>query len=143
MRGVTSLYAAAFAADPKRANDLGAWRRSNAACIAALAAAGQGADATKLDDKERTRLRKQALDWLGADLDLRTKQLKSGKPADLAELLGEMKYWQKETDLAGIRDATALSKLPAEDCAACEKLWADEATLLKKAETHAKMEGKP
>jgi tetratricopeptide (TPR) repeat protein len=64
----TRLYAAAFAADPKLADDLRAGHRYNAACYAALAAAGQGEDAAKLDAKEHTRLRKQALDWLRADL---------------------------------------------------------------------------
>ena len=39
------LYAAAFAADPKLADDLKAGHRYNAACFAALAAAGQGEDA--------------------------------------------------------------------------------------------------
>ena len=38
-----------------------------AACYAALAGTGQGEDAVKLDAKEQTRLRKQALDWLRAD----------------------------------------------------------------------------
>src|SRR6516164_4586354 len=60
----TGLYAAAFAADPKLADDLKAGHRYRAACAAALAAAGQGEDAAKLDDKEKVRLRKQALDWL-------------------------------------------------------------------------------
>ena len=55
------LYAAAFAADPKLADNLRAWHRYNAGCHAALAAAGQGQDAARLDDKERTRLRQQAV----------------------------------------------------------------------------------
>jgi hypothetical protein len=76
------LYADAFAAEPKLAADLNAEHLYNAACSAALAAAGQGEDAAKLDDKEKARLRKQALAWLRADLALRTKQLQSGLPAD-------------------------------------------------------------
>jgi tetratricopeptide (TPR) repeat protein len=128
------LYAAAFAADPKLADDLGAGHRYDAACCAALAAAGQGEDAAKLDDKERTRLRQQARDWLRADLVLRRKQLESGKRADRAEVQQALRHWQEDTDLAGIRDATALAKLPAEERAACEKLWADVASLLKQTE---------
>ncbi|HTU90936.1 MAG TPA: tetratricopeptide repeat protein, partial [Gemmataceae bacterium] len=69
----TRLYTAVFAADPKLADDLTVAHRYNAACYAALAAAGQGEDAAKLDDKEKARLRKQARDWLRADLALRTK----------------------------------------------------------------------
>jgi WD40 repeat protein/tetratricopeptide (TPR) repeat protein len=128
----TGLYAAAFAADPKLADDLRAFHRYNAACYAALAAAGQGADAAKLDATERTRLRKQALDWLRADLALRTKQLESGKPHDRAAVQRALKHWQQDTDLAGLRDPAALEKLPAEERAACAKLWADVAALLKK-----------
>ena len=128
------LYAAAFAADPKLADDLKAGHRYNAACYAALAAAGQGEDVAKLDDKERTRLRQQALDWLSADLALRTKQLESGQPADRAEVQQTMSHWQQDTDLAGIRDAAALVKLPADEQKAFTQLWADVAALLKKAQ---------
>jgi hypothetical protein len=56
------FYADAFAAEPKRADDLRTAHRYNAACSAALAAAGQGEDAAGLADKERARLRKQALE---------------------------------------------------------------------------------
>jgi tetratricopeptide (TPR) repeat protein len=128
------LYADAFSADPKLADDLKAGHRYNAACCAALAAAGQGKDAAKLDDKERARLRKQTLDWLRADLALRTKQLASGQPADRAEVRRQMKHWQQDSDLAGIRDAKELAKLPADERQAFEKLWADVAVLLQKTE---------
>ena len=78
-RTAAGLYADAFAADPKLADDLKAGTRYNAACSTALAVAGQGEDAAKLDDRERTRLRQQALDWLRADLVLRAKQLESNR----------------------------------------------------------------
>jgi hypothetical protein len=45
--------------------------------------------------------------------------------------------WQEKRDLAGVRDKDALAKLPAEERAAWEKLWADVAAVLKKAETPA------
>jgi hypothetical protein len=44
-----------------------------------------------------------------------------------------LRYGQKDPDLAGLRDAPALAKLPAEERAACESLWADVAARLKKA----------
>jgi eukaryotic-like serine/threonine-protein kinase len=130
-RTAASLYADALA-DPKLADDLTAGHRYNAACYAARAAAGQGEDAAKLDDKEPARLRKQALDWLRADLALHTKQLQSGKPADRAQVRQQMMHWQQDSDLAAIRDKAALAKLPADERQACEKLWADVAALLKK-----------
>ena len=62
------LYSDAFTADAKLADNLNAAYRYNAACSAALAAAGQGKDADKLSDQERADLRKQALQWLRAIL---------------------------------------------------------------------------
>jgi serine/threonine protein kinase/Tfp pilus assembly protein PilF len=134
----TRLYADAFAADPKLADELKAGHRYKAACCAALAAAGQGADAAKLDAKGKARLRKQALDWLRADLAVRTRQLESGKPADRAAVQRALKHWQQDGDLAGLRDAAALAKLPAEERPACAKLWADVAALRKQAEGKTK-----
>jgi tetratricopeptide (TPR) repeat protein len=139
---VARLYADAFAADPSLADDLQAGHRYNAACSAALAAAGQGEDAGKLDDKERTRLRKQTLDWLRADLAVYAKRLQNGSRVARRLVTQQMLHWQKDTDLAGIRDKAALEKLPAEEQKAFAQLWADVTALLKKAETSAAKEGK-
>jgi serine/threonine-protein kinase len=137
------LYRDAFAADPKLADDMKRGHRYNAACHAALAAAGQGEDAAKLDDAERARLRKQALDWLRADLALRTRQLESGQPADRTASQRALQHWQKDTDLASLRDAAALAKLSADEQQACNQLWTDVAAFVKKAEAPAKKETKP
>jgi tetratricopeptide (TPR) repeat protein len=139
----TRFWAAAFAEGPELADDLKAAHRYRATCSAALAAAGKGEDAAKLDDKERARLRKQALDWLRADLAFRGKQMQNGGPGEAAGTARALAHWQKDADLAGLRDKAALAKLPAEERAACERLWADVAALLKKAETAAQKEGKP
>jgi tetratricopeptide (TPR) repeat protein len=128
------LTADAFVIDPKSAEDLNAGHRYNAAGSAALAAAGQGEDAGTLNDQQRSRLRKQALEWLRADVALLKKQLETGKPADRAEVRQAMRHGQTDSDLACIRDPAVLAKLPAEERAACEKLWAEVAALLKKAE---------
>src|SRR5262249_31486845 len=125
-------------AEPKSADDLQAAHRYNAACVAALAAAGQGEDAAQLDDKGRAGLRQQALDWLRADLALRTRQLEGGRPADRVAVQRALGHWQKDADLSGIRAQAALGKLPAEERAACAKLWADVAELLKRAKPNDK-----
>jgi len=132
------LYALAFAAAAASAENQAPPDRYHAACSAALAAAGQGRDAGRHDDKEKARLRKQALDWLRADLALGTKQLENGKPADRAAVQQALRHWQKDTDLAGLRDKAALAKLPADEQKAFTELWADLAALLKKAEEKAK-----
>ena len=132
------LHAAAFAADSKLADDLKADHLYNVAYYAALAAAGQGDDAAKFDDKEKTRLRRQGLDRLRADLALKAKQLDTGQIADRAMVQQAMRDWQQDTDLAGIRDAAALAKLPPDEQKAVTQLWADVAVLLKKAEEKPK-----
>ena len=135
------LYAEAFAADPKLAADLGAGHRYNAACHAALAAAGQGEvppRRTKLDDTERRRLRKQALEWLKADLAAWGTRLDSGPNQARPAIVQTLSHWQQDTDLAGIRDAAALAKLPADEQKAFTQLWADVAASLKKAEENPK-----
>jgi hypothetical protein len=45
-----------------------------------------------------------------------------------------LRNWQKDSDLAGIRDQAALAKLPAEEQQGFKRLWADVAKLL----NHAK-----
>ena len=40
--------------------------------------------------------------------------------------------WQTDADLAGLRDADAVAKLPAAERDACRKLWADVEALLKR-----------
>jgi hypothetical protein len=130
------LFAATFADDHSVADDLKLGYRYNAACHAALAAAGQGEDAAQLDDKERTRLRHQARAWLRADLALMAKQLGAGKPADRDTMQQTLKRWQQDSDLASLRDA--LAKLPAEEQEAWTQLWAEVAALLKQADDRPK-----
>ena len=132
------LFAAAFAADRKLADDLNAQHRYHAACYAALTASSQGKDAAGLDNKERRRWRKQALDWLRADLASYVKQLESGKP-EARSLVGQrLQHWQRDADLVGVRDQKALAKLPAEEREACQQLWAFVEALLKKVQEKTK-----
>ena len=62
------FFTDAFADQPNLPNDPTNQHRYNAACSAALAGCGQGEDAKKLDAAQRTELRKQAIEWLRADL---------------------------------------------------------------------------
>ena len=77
-------------------------------------------------------------DWLRADLALRGKQLEAGNPADRSQAQNTLRHWQHDSDLASVRDKAALAELPAEERAACDRLWTDVATLLKKAEGKTK-----
>jgi tetratricopeptide (TPR) repeat protein len=132
------LYAKTFTTESKLAGDLKTQHRYNAACYAALAGSGQGKDADKLDDQECARWRKQALEWLGADLTAYGKLLEGGKPEDRALVQQRLQHWRQDRDLSGLRDKDAVAKLPAEEREACQKLWADVEALLQKAQPQAK-----
>jgi superkiller protein 3 len=120
------FYAAAFAAQPKLADDLQTRDRYNAACAAALAGGGQGADSATLDDTERARWRKQALDWLRADLTAWT------HATDAALVQKTLKHWQQDTDFASVRGPEALAPLPPAERVGWMQLWAEVADLLQK-----------
>jgi hypothetical protein len=132
----TRLWARALESDPEL-GDRQAQHRYHAACAAALAAAGRGKDEPSLDDAARAKLRRQALDWLKTELAVWDKLLASGPPQDRPFIVRTLKHWQKDGDLAGIRDQAALDKLPADEKKAWTQLWADVAVLLKKAEARS------
>jgi hypothetical protein len=128
------LYADAFAADPQLADDLAGASRYDAACSAALAAAGQAEDAKNLPDKVIVMLRRHALRWLRADLALRVKMAEGGDAAAKQSAREKMLHWQQDADLASVRDKAALDKLPDDEREAWRALWAEVAGLLKKVE---------
>ncbi len=82
---------------------------------AVQAAAGNGTDAAQLSPTERTRLRRQALTWL--------REVVTRKVKDKDFPLGI--YLNSLSDLAPVRDARELAKLPLDECAEWEKLWDD------------------
>jgi serine/threonine-protein kinase len=127
------LYAEAFASLPRLAADLGAAHRYNAACSAARAECGQGADAAGLSPADRLRWRRQALTWLRDDLAAYATQL-AADPSSGPRVAQRMRHRQADPDLAGLRDPAQLARLSAEERAACERLWVDVAALLQRAQ---------
>jgi eukaryotic-like serine/threonine-protein kinase len=120
-RTAVRFYAEAFTAEPK----LQRAYRYDAACCAALAGGGQGGEADRLDAAERAGLRRRALDWLRADLAASARQLESGRPEDRAAVRKRLEHWRRDRDLAGVRDASALVPLPAEEQDSLRQFWAD------------------
>jgi hypothetical protein len=120
----------AFTADPKLASDGEARHRYEAACSAALAAAGQGTDAEKLDDQERRRLRDHSLTWLRAELDAWSTQLNGKRPNKRQATRPIIQHWQRDIDLASVREPDALQKLSSEEQQSWRKLWADVGEML-------------
>lgn len=126
------LYAEAFAADPKIAENMIAGNRYNAACSAALAGAGQEEQKPPLVEKDKARWRQQALEWLKADLASWTKQAGWGPPQAKALISQILTNWKLDPDLAGIRNAEAIKSLPEEEQKACRALWTEVNQLLSK-----------
>jgi eukaryotic-like serine/threonine-protein kinase len=125
------LAAGAFAAEPELAEGPDG-HHYNAACAAALAAAGRDRDAAALGEAERTRLRRQAVAWLRADLaawEQRARQSESSR----ATARQTLAHWREDPDLAGVRDPAELAKLPPEERREWERLWADAGALLSRA----------
>jgi tetratricopeptide (TPR) repeat protein len=122
------LYSDAFAVDPKQVDNMQSAHRYRAACCATLAAA-----ALKPNDKELPRLRRQALDWLRADLTLWEKQTDMSKAEGRALVQRVLWIWQNNPDLASVRDKEGLAMLPDPERKAWEKLWADVEALRKRA----------
>gem|GEM_PF-516766 len=108
-----------FTRDPALADDLVATHRYNGACCAALASIGAGKDGPALSASARSRLRKQALAWLRADLDKMARQLAS----DPKELLAKLRPWKFDADLAGVRGEAEIARMPASEQAAWRSLW--------------------
>jgi tetratricopeptide (TPR) repeat protein len=126
------LYAEALAATPKLTRDLRAGHRFNAARAAALASGGQGDDAAGLGEPEREGLRKQARDWLRLDLAAWAKKVDTGTAADRIQAQKTLAPWRDDPDLAGLRDADNLEKLPPDERQECRALWQEVAALLRR-----------
>ncbi len=113
----------AFEARPQLAGDLQTGHRYNAVCAAALAGSGQGADAGKLTEPERGALRRQALEWLRADLAAWGKELDADADKARATVRQQMQHWLQDPDFAGVRDPGSLAQLPEAERQEWHKLW--------------------
>jgi serine/threonine-protein kinase len=129
--------------DPETFEDPRSCRRYNAACAAALAGCGQGKDTGGLDDKKRASLRRQALDWLRADLTACNKLLENDADKSRPAIVELMRHWLADTDFAGVRGDDALSKLPEAERQPWRQLWAEAADLLARAKSKTTPENKP
>jgi tetratricopeptide (TPR) repeat protein len=125
------FYAAAFAFDAATFSDPRTGVRYNAARVAALAGCGQENDAPP-GDADRARLRVQALEWLRADLAFWKRGAGSDDAKDVASAPALLRHWRVDPDLAGVRDADALDKLPEDERGQWRQLWDDVDALVQK-----------
>jgi serine/threonine protein kinase/Tfp pilus assembly protein PilF len=133
-------YAEAFAAWLKLSGHPSPGKLYAAACVAALAGCdlsqaalvvehahhpGVIKDAGRLGDQERAGLRKQAREWLRADLKRWRRLLEKGPDTTRPRTAEEMQHWLEDSDLAGVRGVEALAKLPESERQAWQMLWSD------------------
>jgi hypothetical protein len=104
----------------------------SAARAAALAGCGQGKDAGQLGVDERTRFRNQALTWLRPHL-AAWRNLLDKEPNKVAAVQRTLHHWQQDADLAGVRDADALRKLPEAERGDWQRFWQEVEALAKRA----------
>jgi Flp pilus assembly protein TadD len=129
------LYADAFRTDPGLADDQRTANRFHAAVAAAAAGCGQGPDADRLDEHEKARLRRQALNWLQADLAVLSRQAQTRLAPARAAVQQVLRMWQRDARLTGVRDPAALAKRPEEEREEWRKLWREVEMVLARANT--------
>ena len=122
------LFAAACAAQPPP-SDRPAVQRYIAARAGVLAGCGQGKDADQTDDKERVRLRRQALEWLRTELAAWRQLLEKEQDKARPVVLRQMQDWQQDKAFAGVRGAEALAKFPEMERLDWQELWGEIETL--------------
>jgi tetratricopeptide (TPR) repeat protein len=133
--GASRLFERAFEIQPKLADDRTSSNRYNAACSAALAAAGQGRDEPPLDEAARSRLRHSAYQYLKVDLAAGSEALRLSQPLEKARLQQTLAHWKVDPDLSGIRAPEVLAQLPELERNNWQALWTEVDSLLRPSTT--------
>jgi tetratricopeptide (TPR) repeat protein len=96
---------------------------------AAARSAASAADADGPDDIRRAELRRQALDWLTAELDDLKRIAQTGGEKARATVRELLIQRQRSPELAGVRDEEALARLPEAEVRTWRDFWARVAAL--------------
>jgi hypothetical protein len=107
--------------------------RYHAACAAARAGCGQGQDAAGLDEAARAGCRRQARDWLRAELEAR-RRLLAQEPGKVLAVARDLQDWLWDSPFARVRGPDALARLPAAERHEWQELWAAVADMLARAQ---------
>ena len=129
LAAAAKLWGEALDADPKLAEGA-AGLRYNAACAAASAGVGQGADEPKPDDAAKATLRAKARSWLSAELLAWERSTSTAGVGDRDRTAKALAHWKADADLAGVRDPDALAKLPEPEREEWKAFWARADALL-------------
>ena len=127
------LYAVCLAEDPALTADFRREVRLDAACAAALAVPRPEGRPTALDEAQFAPRRRQAIDWLRADLDAWSANFAADPRLPAADVRRRFARWTEGPELAGLRDRAALAAMPDADRVEWTALWADVRGLLARA----------
>jgi tetratricopeptide (TPR) repeat protein len=117
------FYESAFRLQPTIVDEMNTKHRIRAASAAAYASRGATEDAAGLDEQSKSEFRRKALQWLRADCDLWIKRNLEGKLGELPAFAAA--DWQRDPELAVVRDELQLAKLPESERKSWLSLWAD------------------
>ena len=129
-----ALWSAAFAVEPTLAEDLKKGYRYRAACAAAMAGCGRVRDDPPPGETAKAKLRRQAMEWLNADLAALSKLVEGAKTEDRSKAVQTLRDWKEGPQLAGVRDQANLQKLPETERKEWQTLWGDVDALLIRAD---------
>jgi serine/threonine protein kinase/tetratricopeptide (TPR) repeat protein len=139
------LYQRAFKAQPALAEDLGKQHRYNAACAAALAGTAvasppssdaKGSPKGVTTKEEKAALRRQARDWLQADLDICSQELDARKLEAILSVETRLLGSQVDPAFHRVRGAQALADLPKAERDEWLKFWSAVDRVLQQASSH-------
>jgi tetratricopeptide (TPR) repeat protein len=127
------LFTQVFQAAPALAEDFEAGNRFHAACAAVASACGWAGDGASIGDPEKPLLRQQAVSWLRADLAAWSVRAQGETPRARLAARKALGRWQRNADLAGVRDPAALAQLPEAERQAWQALWQEVEAVMARA----------
>jgi tetratricopeptide (TPR) repeat protein len=96
--------------------------RYEAACADVRAVVGQGSEDARRGEPDRAGTRRQALDWLRANLELSARLRNDGKVLTMS-----LSTWLSDPALVSVRDPAELAKLPDSEREMWRRFWMDVA----------------
>ncbi len=108
--------------------------RQSAVWSAVLAGTGQGVDGAELDDQGRIRQRKQALEWLAKELEVLANAVRGPGKKPNYTAARQLRLWQQDLRLEGVRARSALDSLPATERSAWQQFWTKVESVRKETE---------
>jgi hypothetical protein len=105
--------------------------RFAAARAAVTAGTGKGAETAKLSETQQAEWRRQAREWLLADLEKWADQLTGGHEEEgRARVLQTLRDWQRDAIFSAVRDDKFLNALPRIEQTAWREVWSKVTVML-------------